>query len=1083
MWLVRLALRRPYTIAVSCLLIMLLGVLSLTRMTVDIFPVINIPVVVVVWTYPGLSAQDMERRVVLISERGFSTTVNGISRIESQSIPGIGLLKVYFQPGTDIGAAIAQISSVSSTILRIAPPGITPPSVIQFNATNVPVAQLTMSSKTLSEQQIYDYGLNFIRVRLFTIPGLSTPAPFGGKERQIIVDINPQSLAAKGLSAGDVVSALQSSNVILPAGDARIGSTDYVVQLNSSPDTVTQFSNIPIKVVGSAPVLLGDVAKVSDSFAEQRGIVHVNGKRATYLAILKHSDASTLAVVEATRDVLPVIKASAPEGMDFKIDFDQSVFVRAAIMGVVREALLSSVLVSLMILAFLGSWRSVVVVCTSIPLAIFTAIIGLNLSGDTVNIMTLGGLALAIGMLVDDATVEIENINRNFDMGKPITVAILDGASQIAVPAIVATLAICIVFFPVVLLSGAAKYLFTPMALSVVLAMLASYVLSRTLVPTLSRILFEGHHDSGREAEPQGIAGRLNQSRERGFERLQAGYGRVLHLVLHHRVFALGIFGLLFAVTAVLPFVIGTDFFPSVDVGLMKLHVRAPVGTRLEDTEKILARVEERIRQIIPADEIDTINDLQGIPTSYNLAFVPTDNVGDMDAEVLIALKPRHRPSEHYMQRIREELPQEFPGSSFYFQSADIVSQVLNFGVPSPVDIQVEGPNLDQSYQIARQLQGEVMKVPGAVDVHIKQAIRYPALRINVDRERAAQLGLTEQGVANSMLISLSSSALIAPSYFLNPANNVNYIVAVRIPPEHFDSVDTLMNTPLSLPGSAALLQPLSAPQTQPIPQPQYETLANVSRIVPESVPAEVNHYTVQRVIDINANLQGRDLGSVVGEIQKKIDAIGKLPTGMRITVHGQYEVMNSSFRSLLLGLILAIALVYLLIVVLFQSWIDPFIIMIAVPGALIGILWMLAVTGTTINVESLMGSIMAVGIATSNSILLVSYANDARVERKVSPLEAALEAGKTRLRPVLMTALAMIIGMIPMALALGEAGEQNAPLGRAVIGGLLVATVVTLFIVPVVYTLLRKDFPTRHLLDEKFAAEARGEVFQAEGQ
>src|SRR5271166_621265 len=1074
MWLVRLALRRPYTIAVSCLLIMILGVLSLTRMTVDIFPVIDIPVVAVVWTYPGLSAQDMERRVVLISERAYSTTVNGISRIESQSIPGVGLLRVYFQPGTDIGAAIAQISSVSSTILRIAPPGITPPNVIQFNATNVPVAQLTISSKTLPEQQLYDYGVNFIRVRLFTIPGLSTPAPFGGKERQVIIDINPQALAAKGLSAGDVVSALQTSNVILPAGDARIGNTDYSVQLNSSPDTVPQFSRIPIKVVGSATVLLGDVAKVSDSFAEQRGIVHVNGKRATYLAILKHSDASTLAVVEATRDTLPIIKASAPQGMDLKIDFDQSVFVRAAIIGVVREAVLSSILVSLMILAFLGSWRSVIVVCTSIPLAIFTAIIGLNLSGDTVNIMTLGGLALAIGMLVDDATVEIENINRNFDMGKPITVAILDGASQIAVPAIVATLAICIVFFPVVLLSGASKYLFTPMALAVVLAMLSSYVLSRTLVPTLSRILFEGHReaDEAKEEHP-GLIGRLNRRRE--------GYGRVLDLVLHHRVFALCIFGLMFAVSAVLPFIIGTDFFPTVDAGLMKLHVRAPIGTRLEDTEQLLMKVESRIREIIPPDEIDTINDLEGLPTAFNLAYVPTDNVGDMDAEVLIALKPKHHPTEGYMEKIRQQLPREFPGSSFYFQSADIVSQVLNFGVPSPVDVQVEGPNLDQSYEIARKLKDEIRTVPGAVDVHVKQAIRYPALRVSVDREKAAELGLTEQSVANSMLISLSSSALIAPSYFLNPANNVNYIVAVRIPPERFDSVQTLMNTPLSLPGAAAPLQAASTPQTQPVPQPQYETLANVSRITPDSVPAQLSHYTVQRVIDINANLQGRDLGSVVAGIQKKIDGLGKLPVGMRITVHGQYEVMNSSFRSLLMGLILAIVLVYLLIVVLFQSWMDPFIIMIAVPGALIGILWMLAVTGSTINVESLMGSIMAVGIATSNSILMVSYANDARVERHISPLEAASEAGKTRLRPVLMTALAMIIGMIPMALALGEAGEQNAPLGRAVIGGLLVATVVTLFVVPVVYTLLRKDFPTRHLLDEKFAAEARGEVFQVE--
>ena len=1082
MWLVRLALRRPYTIAVSCLLIMILGVLSLTRMTVDIFPVIDIPVVAVVWSYPGLSAQDMERRVVLISERGYSTTVNGIARIESQSIPGVGLLRIYFQPGTDIGAAIAQISSVSSTILRIAPPGITPPNVIQFNATNVPVAQLTISSKTLPEQQLYDYSLNFIRIRLFTIPGLSTPAPFGGKERQIIIDINPQALAAKGLSAGDVVNALQTSNVILPAGDARIGSTDYTVQLNSSPDTVAQFTRIPIKVVGSATVLLGDVAKVADSYAEQRGIVHVNGKRATYLAILKHSDASTLAVVEATRDILPVIKASAPQGMDLKIDFDQSVFVRAAIVGVVREAVLSSVLVSLMILMFLGSWRSVIVVCTSIPLAIFTAIIGLNLSGDTVNIMTLGGLALAIGMLVDDATVEIENINRNFDMDKPITVAILDGASQIAVPAIVATLAICIVFFPVVLLTGASKYLFTPMALSVVLAMLSSYVLSRTLVPTLSRILFEGHReaDEAKEENP-GLVGRLNRKREHAFERLRSGYGSVLELVLHHRAFSLCMFGLLFAVSAVLPFVIGTDFFPAVDAGLMKLHVRAPIGTRLEDTEQLMMRVEARIREIIPPGEIDTINDLEGLPTYFNLAFVPTDNVGDMDAEVLIALKPNHHPTEGYMEKIRQQLPGEFPGSNFYFQSADIVSQVLNFGVPSPIDIQVEGPNLDQSYEIARRLKDEIRTVPGAVDVHVKQAIRYPALRINVDREKAAELGLTEQSVANSMLISLSSSALIAPSYFLNPTNNVNYPVAVRIPPERFDSVDALMNTPLSLPGAANPLQAASTPQTQPVPAPQYETLSNVSSVITDSVPAEISHYTVQRVIDINANLQNRDLGSVVAGIQKKVDGLGKLPAGMRISVHGQYEVMNSSFRSLLLGLILAIVLVYLLIVVLFQSWMDPFIIMIAVPGALIGILWMLALTGSTINVESLMGSIMAVGIATSNSILMVSYANDARAERRISPLEAAMEAGKTRLRPVLMTALAMIIGMIPMALAMGEGGEQNAPLGRAVIGGLLVATVVTLFVVPVVYTLLRKDFPTRHLLDEKFAAEARGEVFKPE--
>ena len=1078
MWLVRTALRRPYTIAVASLLIILLGVLSISRMVVDIFPVINIPVVIVVWNYPGLSPEDMERRVVLISERAYSTTVNGISRIESESIPGIGILKVYFEPNTDIGAAIAQIASVSGTILRIVPPGMTPPNVIQFNASNVPVAQLTVSSNTIPEQKLYDYGLNFIRVRLFTIPGLSTPAPFGGKERQIIVDINPQALAAKGLSPADVVAALQSSNVILPAGQARIGRTNYNVLMNSSPEAVEGFKSIPIKVVGNAPVLLGEVAQVSDSYAMQQSIVHVNGKRATYLAILKHADASTLAVVDATRDALPSIKAVAPHGMEVKIDFDQSVFVRGAVKGVIREAILASILVSLMILMFLGSWRSVVVVCTSIPLAILTALIGLNLGNQTINIMTLGGLALAVGMLVDDATVAVESIDRHLEMGKPLTPAILDASNEIAVPAIVATLAICIVFFPVVLLSGAAKYLFTPMALAVVLAMLASYVLSRTLVATLSRQLFTAHRVVGGEHGNPGSGwfSFLNRWREKGFQKLQDAYVGLLEVVLHHRVYTLVVFGLLFLISGALPLVIGTDFFPSVDAGLMKLHFRAPTGTRLEDTERMLMRVEDRIRQIIPANELETINDFQGIPTSYNLAFVPTDNVGDMDAEVLIALKPKHHPTAEYMETIRRTLPREFPGSSFYFQSADIVSQVLNFGVSAPIDVEVEGPDLNRSYQIARQLRDDIRQIPGSADVVIKQPLQYPALRINVDRQRAAQLGLTERDVANSMLISLSSSALVSPSYFLNPINNVNYTVAVRIPPSHFDSVQTLMNTPLSTPGSANFLQPAPPPEPQQ-PRPQFETLSNVARVQPQMVPEEVNHYTVQRVVDVTANLDRRDLGSVVRAIQKKIAALGALPAGMRIRIHGQYEVMNESFRSLLMGLVLAIILVYLLMVVLFQSWLDPFIIIMAVPGALMGILWMLALTGTTINVESLMGSIMAVGIATSNSILLVSYANDVRVERRLSPLQAALEAGRVRLRPVLMTALAMIIGMVPMALALGEAGEQNAPLGRAVIGGLLLATGTTLFVVPVIYSLLRRKVPSRHLLDERFLAEERGEM------
>src|SRR5450432_1993113 len=778
MWIVRLALRRPYTVAVMCILILVMGILSMTRMVVDIFPAIDIPVVAVVWNYPGLSAQDMERRVVLISERGYSTTVNGIERIESQSIPGIGMLKIYFQPGAEIGAAIAQISSVSSTILRIAPPGITPPSIIQFNASNVPVAQLTASSEVLPEQQVFDYGLNFIRVKLFTIPGLSTPAPFGGKSRQINVDINPQQLTAKGLSPYDVVNALNTSNVILPAGTARIGSREYNVLLNSSPLEVAEFANIPVKIVDGAPVLLGDVARISDAFADQTNVVRVNGRRATYLAILKHADASTLAVVDATRDALPGIKAAAPNGLELKLDFDQSVFVRGAIGGVVREAIVSSILVSLMVGLFLGSWRSMVIVCTSIPLAIFSAIVGLNLTGHTINIMTLGGLALAIGMLVDDATVEVENIHRNRVMGKPLTRAILDGAQQIAVPAIVATLAICIVFFPVVLLFGPARFLFTSLALSVVLAMLASYLLSRTLVPALARLLMASeHHDDDPNRLPahasawSRLARRFNGRRDALFERFQNGYAALLSTVLAQRRFAVVIAAGVGLASLGLVFVVGTDFFPSTDAGLMKLHFRAPPGTRIERTEALIGQVEAKIHEIIPDRELETLNDMIGIPVSYNLAFIQTDNVGPMDGEILIALKPDHHPTAGYMRRIREMLARDFPGDTAYFQPADIVSQVLNFGLASPIDVQVEFPDLAKSFEVARKLRDMIATVPGTADAHILQVLDYPSLNIAVDRQRAAQVGVTERDVANNLLISLSSSGLVSPSYFLNPKN------------------------------------------------------------------------------------------------------------------------------------------------------------------------------------------------------------------------------------------------------------------------------------------------------------------------
>jgi multidrug efflux pump subunit AcrB len=1073
MWIVRYALRRPYSIAVASIMIFIMGFLAIKSMLVDIFPVIDIPVVGIVWSYPGLSAEDMERRVVVITERAMSTTVSGISRVESQSIPGIGLLRVYFQPGTDIGGAIAQINAVSGTILRILPPGMTPPIITQFNASNVPVAQMTLTSDSLSEEKIFDYALNFIRIRLFTIPGLATPAPYGGKQRQINIDVNPVALAGKGLSPADVVNALQASNIILPAGTARIGLFEYNVAMNSSPSIVSDFEKIPIKIVGGRPVLIGDVAKVLDSFADQVNVVRVDGHRASYMNILRKADASTLAVVEATRKAIPEILAIAPKGLNIKLDFDQSVFVRAAIGSVLREAVVSSLLVSLMILLFLGSWRAVIIVCTSIPLAIMVSVLGLKLTGNSINIMTLGGLSLAIGMLVDDATVEVENIHRNRHLGHPLTVAILNGASQIALPAIMATLAICIVFSPVALLTGPARFLFVPMALSVVFAMLASYVLSRSLVPTLARILMETEPlDLAKDPNSSERVRELHRRREGLFERLQHAYGGVLRAALDRRRFTLGVFFALLAATAFLPFLVGTDFFPSTDTGLMKLHFRAPSGTRIEETERLVAQAEERIRAIIPADELQTVNSMIGVPTSYNLAFVPTDNIGGMDAEILIDLKEEHHPTIGYMRRIRRDLTERFPGSTVYFQSADIVSQVLNFGLSAPIDVQIESRDLLKSYGYARRLRDGMRGVPGTEDVTIKQVFDYPNLFVNVDRVRASEVGLTQRDVANSLLTTLSSSLIVAPSYFVNPTNNVNYTVVVKTPLRQLASVQDVLNTPITPPAAGTLLQAGGFGSLSQAPGASSERLGNLGLVSSLTGLNEINHLNVQRIVDVTANVEGRDLGSVLAGINRQVAALGKLPPGTAIHVRGQGEIMNEAFQKLGLGLILAIALVYLLMVVLFQSWLDPFIVMVAVPGALIGILWMLLLTGTTINVESFLGSIMAVGIAASNSILLVSFANDVRVEKGLSPVEGAFEAGLTRLRPVLMTAAAMVIGMLPTALALGEGGEQNAPLGRAVIGGLLVATVVTLIVVPVVYSLLRTGLPTLHLLDERFARE-----------
>jgi multidrug efflux pump subunit AcrB len=1075
--LVKIALRRPYTMAIAAMLIVLMGAISVARMVVDIFPNIDIPVVYVAWSFNGLNAEDMERRVVLVSERAYSTTVNGIDHIESLSIPGQGIIKIYFQQGTDIGGAIAQISAQSNAVLRIAPPGMQPPNIIQFNASNVPVVQVTLNTKTLPEQMLSDYANQFLRLRLFTIPGLSIPGAFGGKQRQIIVEVDPAKASSKGLSQMDVVNSLGTTNVIVPAGIARIGPKEYNIQLNSSPRLVEHFNALPVGIREGIPVLLGDVAKISDSFAQQTNIVRINGQRASFLPILKNSSASTLAVVDAVKAMLPDIQATAPEGLELKMDFDQSVFVRAAVSNVIKEAILSSVLVSLMILVFLGSWRNTVVVAVSIPLSIFAGVVGLFLAGQTINLMTLGGLALAIGMLVDNATVVMENIHRNQTLGKPITVAILDGSAEVIQPLTVATLCICIVFFPVLFLTGPARFLFIPLAITVVLAMLASYVLSFTVVPAFARQLIQDEHDDHSGGAPaRGWGSRMAASFDRGFDRFRNAFRRALENVLLRWKFVLASVLIVIVVTGALVPVVGTDFFPAADVGIIKLHVRAPKGNRLEGTEQIMARVEERIREIIPAKELRTINDTIGVPGALNLAFVPSDNVSGADGEMLISLNAPHKPSEYYRKIIREKLAEDFPGTIFYFQTADIVSQVLNFGLSAPIDIQIQDQNFTRSYAAGQKLLQLIKRIPGVVDPHITQVLDFPTLQIEVDRQRAAKLGVAQRDVANNMLTSLAGSSLVSPTYYLNPQNGVNYQVAVNTPLEKLQSVDDILSFPTNPPTNQISPVPAAVTPTT-VPTVQVTRLGDIASVRPGSTMNSINHYTIQRVIDVAANVEGRDLGSTAAEIKLAIAEVQKeLPSTSKIFLRGQNEVMENSFRLLGFGLVLAIVLVYAVLVILFQSWIDPFIIMMAVPGALIGIIWMLAASGTTINVMSLMGAIMTVGISVSNSILVVSFANDLRArDVDITPLQAIIESGKTRLRPILMTALAMVIGMIPMALGLGEAGEQNAPLGRAVIGGLLAATFATLFLVPIFYTLLRRKPPALHSLDQRFAAEAAG--------
>jgi multidrug efflux pump subunit AcrB len=1073
------------------ILVVLMGIVTITRMATDIFPKIDIPVVSVIWSFPGVAPEEMEKRFVTVTERAMTTTVNDIEHIESQSYNGVSVIKVFFHEGAKVEAGVAQITSITQTLLRILPPGTTPPLILQYSASNVPILQLGLTSKTLSEQDLYDLGLNFIRTQLATVQGAQVPLPYGGKSRQVMVDIDPQKLFGKGLSPADVSSALNAQNVILPAGTQKIGDREYNVRLNSSPELLQALNDLPIKQVNGAMIYIRDVAHVRDGFAVQTNIVAQNRVRSALLTVLKSASASTLDIISRVKEALPRIRATLPPALDITQLFDQSIFVRAAINGVLKEGVIAACLTALMILLFLGSWRSTLVVATSIPLSILCSIIILSALGQTMNLMTLGGLALAVGILVDDATVEIENIHRNLAMKKPMVPAILDGASQIAVPAFVSTLCICIVFVPIFFLSGTARFLFQPLAMAVIFAMLASYFLSRTVVPTMVRFLLREHLDeidtslahgldepNGSEEEidnrhredrtaprrsvPGQIFGFLSGFHEKFnhvFEKLRARYVNALRWCLEHRrvVFA-GMGAMVLISFSLIPF-LGRDFFPSVDAGQFRLHVRAPAGTRLESTQERFFQVGHAIREIIPPNEIQNVLDNIGLPTSgINLAFGDSSTISSADGEILVALNPNHKPTAQYVRILREKLHHDFPDMEFFFSAPDIVSQILNFGIPSPIDIQITGRD-PKGYDIANQIKTRVAQIPGAVDVHVHQLVHGPDLRVNVDRTRAEQIGLTQNNVAQTMLISLSSSGQTAPNYWLNFQNGVNYQVAVQTPQYKMDTLQDLKNTPVVAPN---------------LPRP--ELLGNLATVERRESPVIVNHYNVQPVFDVLANVQARDLGGVADEVSKVVDSFkSKLPRGTFLSMRGQVQSMNSSFAGLGAGLIFAIVLVYFLMVVNFQSWTDPFIIIMALPGALCGIIWMLFLSGTTLNVPSLMGAIMAIGVATANSILIVTFANDERcAHENKNAFEAALAAGFTRLRPVIMTALAMIIGMLPMSLGLGEGGEQNAPLGRAVIGGLLVATVTTLFFVPVVYSLLRKkEFTCDE--DEEFARQEHG--------
>jgi multidrug efflux pump subunit AcrB len=1065
MWIVRLALRRPYTFVVAALLLLLITPFVLLRTPTDIFPSINIPVVSIIWQYTGLDAQEVQQRIVYVHERALSITVNDVEHIESTAYNGIGVIKVFLQPGASVPSAVAQITAIAQTVLRTMPPGQQPPLIVQYNASTVPILQYSFSSPRLAEQELYDLTANRVRVQLATIHGAVLPSPYGGKTRVVCVDLDLPALKAKNMSPQDVVNAVNAQNLILPGGTAKVGPTEYDITVNTTVRLINDLNDIPIKVVNGATIYLRDVAQVHDGYTPQQNAVRQDGERAALLTLMKSGAASTLDVVSRAKAAMPRIMSTVTSDLHFKEFADQSLFVRAAVSGVLREGIIAAALTALMILLFLGSWRSTLIIALSIPLSVLCSVATLSALGETINLMTLGGLALAVGILVDDATVAIENIHRHMVTEKTLEQAILDGAQEIALPAFVSTLCICIVFVPMFFLTGVAHYLFVPLAESVVFAMLASYVISRTLVPTLVMWFYRNVQRRGEHGDDSHAPAwmrpflRVQRGFERGFDRFRENYRALLATCLEHRpAFALTFLG--FCVGSwLLVTQLGEDFFPTVDAGQFMLHVRARTGTRIEETIRLASAIDAAIRREIPASELRGILDNIGIPnSSINLSYNTSGVIGPGDADILVSLNPGHAPTEKYVRQLRKALPRDFPGNLFYFLPADIVSQTLNFGLPAPFDIQLVGNDQARNREIAARLVDDIRRVPGAVDVRVQQPADLPKLDVTVDRVKAAELGLTEQNVANSVLLTLSGSSQVQPAYWLDTHFGIQYLINTRVPEYAMDAVQTFNSTPISA----------SAPGLG-----NAQILANLATVTRASVPPVFTHYNVMPVIDIYGGVDGRDLGGVLHDIQPLVERAQKdMPRGNSIALRGQAETMHTSFLGLGIGLVMAMALIYLLLVVNFQSWLDPFIIITALPGALAGVLWALFLSQTTLSVPALMGAIMSMGVATANSVLVVSFARD-NLLRGMNPLAAALDAGVSRIRPVLMTAAAMLIGMLPMSLGFGEGGEQNAPLGRAVIGGLVVATIATLLFVPVVFSLMHHRARVRNRADDSAAAAA----------